>query len=125
MHVTYTPSRGQTVGVELTDDKGGEHLKRAATKPNDLVARMKQYQVLLRVHLESLAIDEPLAERAHDEAPGPARRGGCPGRSDDGHADLGAPVRASCGAAADQLVVRARGGEVVLRVQVTDAGRRR
>jgi len=72
VHVTYDPARAEVVGVEVTDAHGGEHLRRAATTPGDLViadmglghasdvreGNERQVRVLLRSHLESLAVDD-------------------------------------------------------------------
>jgi hypothetical protein len=76
-HVTYDPVRAEIVGVEVTDAHGGEHVRRAAAMPGDLVmgdmglghassvreAKARDVRVLLRVHLQSLAVDELRGQR--------------------------------------------------------------
>lgn len=70
VHVTYDPAAAMIVGVELTDGRGGEHVRRAAAEPGDLVigdmgyghasdmreAKARQVRALFRVHLQSIAI---------------------------------------------------------------------
>jgi hypothetical protein len=72
VHTTYDPVRAEIVGVEVTDAHGGEHVRRAATMPRDLVigdmglghasdvreAKARSVHVLLRAHLQSLAVDD-------------------------------------------------------------------
>lgn len=72
VHVTYDPTRAEIVGVEVTDAHGGEHVRRAATTPGDLLiadmglghasdvreGNRQQIRVLLRAHLQTLAVDD-------------------------------------------------------------------
>jgi hypothetical protein len=72
VHATYDPVRAELVGVEVTDAHGGEHVRRAATTPGDLVvgdmglghasdvreAKERGVHALLRTHLQSLAVDD-------------------------------------------------------------------
>jgi hypothetical protein len=65
------------VGVEVTDAHGGEHVRRAATMPGDLVigdmglghasdvreAKERGVHALLRTHLQSLAVDDLQSRR--------------------------------------------------------------
>lgn len=80
-HVTYDPVRADIVGVEVTDAHGGEHVRRAATMPGDLVmgdmglghasdvreANERGVRALLRAHLQSLAVDDLQGRRMAPE----------------------------------------------------------
>jgi hypothetical protein len=73
LHLTYDPVTQRIVGVELTDQHGGEHVARAAAGAGDLVmgdriyghasdvrdAQARQLQYLFRAHLQSLAVADP------------------------------------------------------------------
>lgn len=81
VHLTYDPRAGVT-GVELTDEHGGEALRRAAARRGDLVmadrgygyardlraARAAGWDCLVRCHLQSLAVRDTAGHALTPEA---------------------------------------------------------
>jgi hypothetical protein len=77
LHLTFSPSPCRTVGAELTDGKGGEHLWRSVCSAGDLVigdrgvghasdvrtAKEREAHCLLRVDVRHLVLTDPQGRR--------------------------------------------------------------
>jgi hypothetical protein len=49
IHASYDPERGEFDAIEVTDDKGGEHLERGGPKAGDLVVADRGYAHSMRI----------------------------------------------------------------------------
>jgi hypothetical protein len=69
IHATYDAERGVVDHIEVTDDKGGEHLERAAVQPGDLVVGDRGYAHASRIAAVRQAEGHVLVRIGHNAVP--------------------------------------------------------
>lgn len=69
IHATYDVARGVVDHIEVTDDKGGEHLERAAIRPGDLIVGDRGYAHASRIAAVRHAGGHVLVRIGHNAVP--------------------------------------------------------